>query len=104
MAERIESPTRVVLRGDRGDVPAVALLLRGDRAVLRTSESPVGVKDHATVLLDWRDGSRTTLDGYVSHVDASVPEGTSTEVDVVGLDGDWRHYLQHVGDSILAAS
>jgi len=99
-----ESPSRVVLRIERGDIPATALLLRGDCAVLRSGENLACVRDHATVVLDWRDGSRTTLDGYVSEVDRSDPLGTSTAVDLVGLEGDWSRYLQHVGNSILAAS
>jgi len=104
MTVSIENPSRVVLRVDRGDIPATAVLLRGDCAILRSGESSVCVKDHATVLLDWQDGSRTTLDAYVSGVDRSDPLGTSTALDLVGLDGDWSRYLKHVGDSILAAS
>ncbi len=104
MTMSIENPSRVVLRFESGDIPATALLLRGDCAVLRSGENSACVSDRATVVLDWRDGSRTTLDGYVSEVDRSDPLETSTAVDLVGLEGDWSRYLKHVGDSILAAS
>ncbi len=102
MIVSIENPSRVSLRLDGGEIPATALLLRGDCAVVRSVESLVRVSDHAMVVLDWRDGSRTTLDGYVSEVDRSDPRGISTAVDLVGLDGDWSRYLKHVGDSILS--
>jgi len=104
MIASIENPSRVVLRVGQGEIPATALLLRGDCAVLRSGENLVCVRDHATVVLDWRDGSRTTLDGYVSEVNRSDPSETSTAVDLVGLEGDWSRYLKHVGQSLLAAS
>lgn len=102
MTVSTESPSRVALRLDLGEIPATALLLRGDCAVLRSAERRVRVRDHASVVLDWRDGTRTTLDGYVSEVDHSGSEGVSTVVDLVGLDGDWSRYLQHVGSSLVA--
>ena len=51
MTVSIENPSRVVLRVDRGDIPATAALLRGDCAILRSCEISVCVRDHAPVLL-----------------------------------------------------
>jgi hypothetical protein len=95
-------PCRVslVVEGERH--PAVALELTGHRAALRSRMTLVP-DDDVLVGIDWPSGSQTTLSARVRAVAPLSGESSVAHVDLCGVEGDWRAFLEYLGPLALAS-
>ena len=89
-------PWRVSLHVGTHDYPAVALALSGQTADVRASHALAPDSD-VSVRLDWRDGATTSLSGRVRSVDEAPGRQQVAHVDLVGIGGDWRPFLEYLG-------
>ncbi len=86
------TPPRVGLHLGSQSYPALPLRLAGHEASV-VVQSSACVDDHGRLRLDWDDGRCTELDVRVRTVD---PTGPTTRLDVCGVGGDWRPFLEYV--------
>lgn len=86
------APPRAGLHIGSQSYPALPLHLAGNEAnlIVRTGAR---IADRGRLRLDWDDGQRTELDVRVKTID---PAGPTTRVDICGVDGDWRPFLEYV--------
>jgi hypothetical protein len=90
------SSPKVDLRVGSRHYPALALRLGGQQAALAlTRQPPKGAA--VSLVLDWEDGTRTILDAHVARVLAG---GCVTELDLYGVRGDWRPWVEYLGRDV----
>jgi hypothetical protein len=81
---------------------AVALELTGHRAAIR-SRTSLAPKDEVLLGIDWPSGSTTTLPARVRAVAPLSGEQSVAHVDLCGVEGDWRAFLEYLGPLALAS-
>lgn len=91
-------PATVVVHDGDEFVPATALRLTGHDASL-VLERAVGATRLVELHLAWPDGAHTRLDATVRRVGA---DGCLADLDVHGVSGDWRPFLDWLGSSRLS--
>ena len=93
----------------RGSLHAVrSLELCGDRALI-TTPCPLALQDLVRLRVSWSDGSSTTLPARVRSLFPSRGAKASlfeqvAQVDVEGVEGDWRSFLAYLAPTTALAS
>jgi hypothetical protein len=102
VVESAPEPCRISLLVEGETHPAVALELTGHRAAIR-SRTPLVPEDHVSLGIDWPSGSHTTLPARVRAVAPISGEQSVAHVDLCGVEGDWRAFLEYLGPLALAS-
>ena len=80
----------------------MALELTGHRAAIR-SRTSLAPQDEVLLGIDWPSGSTTTLPARVRAVAPLSGEQSVAHVDLCGVEGDWRAFLEYLGPLALAS-
>jgi hypothetical protein len=90
------APGRVSLCVDGESHPAVALELTGHRAAIQSAHA-LALDERVRLAIDWPSGARTVLPALVRAVAPLGGRDTVAHVDLCGVEGDWRSFLEYLG-------
>jgi hypothetical protein len=96
MVGRVLEPRAVTLSLGARRCRAIALALDGQRASLRLPFAPDTGSD-VRVVVHWSHGVDTDLAARVRKVGPHGAGGHVADVDVRGIEGDWRPFLAWLG-------
>jgi len=91
-------PARFSLRVDNDLLPALPVHLSGHEAALVVDHAP-RLERPVRLLVDWDGGGHTELAASVRAVDN---DGHLTHLDLHGVGGDWRPFLEWLGSRASA--
>ena len=96
-------PRQVSLRVENEERSVEPIEILGHRAALRLDQ-PVAADAPVAVVIGWEGGTTTTLAGSVRSVSKRQENLHVAHVDVQGVDGDWKEFLEYLGRGALGGS
>jgi hypothetical protein len=97
------APRQVSLRVRDEERRAEPIEILGHRAALRLTE-PLEADAPIALVLGWEGGTSTTLTGSVRSVSKRQEHLHVAHVEVQGVAGDWRIFLEYLGRGVLGAA